>query len=101
MIKKSLLVAFTALVTFQVLLPVIPRRWALSPGLRRENLRRAERYLDVERATAHCVAVGSSLSLALNEQVLGQTRVFWRLAVLRRSPDWRCCTARRHAPKSS
>jgi hypothetical protein len=70
-IKKSILAALVMLVAYHFLFPHIPRKYFQSSGPQRDNFLRAQRYVHDKHSKTK-VILGSSLSIRLNQAILGQ-----------------------------
>jgi len=70
MIKKSILTALALLIAYHFLFPHLPRRYFQLSGQQRDNYFRAQRYA-YELSSGTTLILGSSMSLRLNEQMLG------------------------------
>ena len=71
MIKKSILAALVMLIAYHFLFPHLPRKYFQSSGPQRDNFVRAQRYVHDKRSKTK-VILGSSLSIRLNQSILGQ-----------------------------
>jgi len=93
MIARSLLTTFIILVLYQLTLPHLSHRFFSLSGQQRANYMRAQRYL-YDAADDVNVIIGSSMSLALNDKLLGPrffnlalpgNNIFTTLEVIRRA----------------